>query len=100
MRTFKTDKMVCAAVRGSIKNTGVDTTEAMRFAYEPGNGTRYEMVIARFDEELFVGIPNFHRSYHFRKGTHPTYVAEKLRLSEGDAEEVTKVINACFSDSP
>ena len=58
MRTFKIDSMVCAAVSGQIKNTGMDTTEAMRFAYEPGNGTRYEMVLSRFGEELFVGITN------------------------------------------
>lgn len=97
MRTFKIDSMVCAAVSGQIKNTEMDTSAAVRFAYEPGNGTRYEMVLARFGEELFVGITNFRSSYCFTKAEHPDYVAEKLRLSAGDAEEITKVINACFA---
>ena len=96
MRTLKIDSMVCAAVSGQIKNTGMDTSEAMRFAYEQGNGTRFEMVLARFGEELFIGITNFRSCYTFPKAEHPTYVAEKLRLGMADAEEVTKVINACF----
>lgn len=96
MRTFKTSEQIGSAINGTVKNTGMDTTEAVRFNYEPGNGTRYEMVIARFGDELFVGIPNYRSSYVFTKPEQWPYVGEKLRLSRGDAEEVTKAINACF----
>lgn len=98
MGILKTAKVV-ASEFDDEKDSDIGQT-AFRFAYEPGNGTRYEMVLARFGEDLFVGIPNFRSSYYFTKAEHPAYVAEKLRLSEGDAVEVTNVINACFSDSP
>ena len=83
-------------VTARIGSSEVGNGAAWKFNYEPGNGTRYEMVIARFGDELFVGIPNFRSSYCFTKPEHWPYVGEKLRLSRGDAEEVTKVINACF----
>jgi hypothetical protein len=74
-----------------------DEAKAKMFAFEPGNGTRYDMVLARFGDELLVAIINFRSAYTFTHGNQePGYVAEKLRLDYGDAVPIAELINAQF----
>ena len=99
MRTLKTAAEV-RELRTKLSEFCASTEEfgmVNRFFYEPGNGTCYEMAIGFFEEDLLVAIPNFRSSYAFNHGgQHWTYVAEKLRLLEGDAVAITELINECF----
>ena len=78
----------------------------MRHVWEPGNGTRYELWVAPFNEPLF-GCPDGGwmvlgpTAENLRAmvvsddvGLDWTYVAEKMRLSETDASFVTIMITA------
>jgi hypothetical protein len=71
--------------------------EFARFDYEPGNGTRYELLLCWLDEpdgdhSLAVSLLNFRTCYKFFFPPVWPYVAEKLRLARGDAEPLAELI--------
>ncbi len=71
--------------------------QCARFDYEPGNGTRYELLFAWLDEpdgdhSLAVSLLNFRTCYKFLFPPVPSYLMEKLRLSRGDAEPLSELI--------
>lgn len=71
--------------------------QCARFDYEPGNGTRYELLLAWLEEPdqtqvLAISLLNFRTCYKFGFPPVWTYVAEKLRLSSGDAEPLAELI--------
>jgi hypothetical protein len=63
---------------------------------EPGNGSRYVVVVGTTDQgEPFVAVPS-HQTAAIM-GTYPVesgYVAEKLRLPQADAEAVFAVLRS------
>jgi len=73
--------------------------------YEPGNGTRYHILAARIDEEwrpagwLIAWMGNAGSGgtcIWLAEGegyVHPSYVAEKFKVSRADAEALAKYIN-------
>lgn len=79
-------------------------TEAMRLIWEPGNGTRYELCVTRFEGPLFgcseggfvvVGpFPDKLRAMVVPTDMdlHFTYVMEKMGLGEIDASCVTVML--------
>lgn len=74
-----------------------DSGQCARFDYEPGNGTRYELLLAWLEEPdqtqvLTVSLLNFRTCYVFGFPPVPSYLMEKLRLSRGDAEPLAELI--------
>lgn len=65
------------------------------FVFEPGNGTRFDIVMSNLMSGLLlVAIPNFRSGYWFSHQVSPGYVEEKLRLLPGDATHIADLINA------
>lgn len=86
-------------IRG-IKNCKV-TQDNTLYDLQPGNATRYLVLFARMPGEsstLIMTITNFHGcpSMVVNATTigavHPSYVADKLKLSNGDAEPLANLI--------
>lgn len=77
-------------------------TLPVEFIYEPGNGTRFDVVMMELaNSMLMVALPNFKACYWFLSQVSPGYVEEKLRQLPGDAEYLADLINAqldCPSD--
>jgi len=63
-----------------------------------GNGSAYEVGLLRSDRGLYVGVGGY-GFYPFDMPVDWTYVAEKLRLGEGDARNVADFIADQFGPS-
>lgn len=74
----------------------------IRFAYEPGNGTRFEVWLSWIrgtkltdGHRLIVSLLNFNTCMEVPPfPVDAGYVGEKLRLKGTDAEHMAKLINA------
>lgn len=61
--------------------------------YQPGNGTRYLIVLARTPDGRMVALPHFNKVGFVGLGyVTPDYVAEKLDLKPVDAEVVAEFL--------
>lgn len=68
-------------------------SEFARFDYEPGNGTRYELLLAWLEDgSLAVSVLNFRSCYKFGFPPVPYYLGAKLNLAPGDAEPLAELI--------
>lgn len=74
-----------------------DGAEYFSGVVEPGNGTRYDWAMWKRAGQWYFALPDFHRSSRIGSGRHDrSYVADKLRLSNPDAEVVAGIINGVF----
>jgi hypothetical protein len=66
-----------------------------------GNASQFKIHLQRRagGGELFVGVLSF-GCYAFTFPPHPSYIAEKLRLEPGDAENVADLIACQFGQPP
>lgn len=61
----------------------------------PGNGTRYWVIVGEDEDGTpFVALPDFGKAATMAyRHAHVSYVAQKLGLSDPDAEAVTAILN-------
>jgi hypothetical protein len=68
----------------------------IRFYYEPGNGTRFDVWLTKCDGTIIVSLLNFRSCWEFKFPPSPGYAGEKLRLEGTDAEHIAALIAKQF----
>ena len=66
----------------------VETLSVKNIVYQPGNGTRYEVVLGRTKDRLFIAVTNirsFARFFADYGVLHYVYFKEKTGLDDSDA---------------
>lgn len=99
------DRFYPALKTVSEASTRLHVAESVSCVYQPGNGTRYEVVFSKFDHgygpETVMTIINMRKAMIIPSamGMHSLgYMQEKLGLGEGDCYALIPLINSYLED--